>query len=197
MKGEVGSGKAEGGSEDLPPEAARGRCAPHFGLPTSDLPLPGVSAEEIRAAYLATMEEAEVAVKHIGASIRKAVACGKKLIQAKAERPGTFDAWLAAEVPEICAMTAWRWRKLAEAPEALWANATSLRQAYIDVGILPAPAPAEVGESNRPAGNYLVYLSRAERALRRQFAEIGKLSRDERTSLKARLEPLVKIYAEL
>lgn len=158
---------------------------------------PSVTAEMIRDDFHRAMEEARLAAGHAGCAIRLAVECGKKLARAKEERSGEFDAWLEREVPEISAMTSWRWRKLAAAPEALYANASSLRQAYIDVGILPAPAPAEEGEPARPAGNYLVHLARAERALHRQLSEVARLPRKEKDLLKKRLEPLVKLYAEL
>lgn len=163
-------------------------------------------AEEIRSAWLAANAAAEETVKHAGVAVRKAVECGRKLMEARDQhtirqgkrRTGDFQAWLAAELPEIPQATAYRWIKLAESPEELWKDAISLRQAYIDVGILPAPAPNPQGEGEtKPADNYVVHLARAERALQLQISHVAKMSTQEKKLLKDRLEPLVHIYQAL
>lgn len=161
-------------------------------------PLPEL-AERILVAYQEAQNAARDAVHRAGIAVRKAVDCGRLLVQARdafRERGG-FVAFLEQQWPESVA-TAYRWIKLAESPEELWRDATSLRQAYIAVGLLPEPEPGGSSEeSQKPAWNYLVHLARAERALQRQLKEVATLSRKERDLLKERIKPWVEIYQRL
>lgn len=160
--------------------------------------VPQVTSTEILTAYHEVQDAAKDAVYKAGMAVRKAVECGHKLIAAREERRGTFTAWIEQELKEIGTATAYRWIKLAESPESLWRDAVSLRQAYIAVGLLPEPEPLNPGGDNqRPAGNYLVHIARAERALSIQISDIRHMPKPERKLLKERLAPLVEIWRAL
>lgn len=161
-----------------------------------------VWTERVLAARDAAEAAAMDAVRQCGEAVRRAAECGRLLTQLREHLRGSqgWEAWLR-DVWGGGAdrrTTAYRWMRLGEAPEELLTNATSLRQAYIAVGLLPAaePTPLPPG-AEKPAWNYLVHLSRAERALQKQRQELARLSSQERSVLKERLRPLVEVYNAL
>jgi hypothetical protein len=163
-------------------------------------PTAPITDEELNAAWHAAQAAGAEAAHKAGVAVRLAVECGRKLMIAQDQRAGAFVAWLESDATPIDASTAYRWIRLAKAPEELWKDAAGLRQAYIACGILPATPPSEPGaENEKPAGNYLVHLARAERALKTQLSveKIRSLSKDDRTTLKERLTPLVEIWRAL
>ena len=157
-------------------------------------------ASRLREAHAAAIEAARAAVRGCGEAVQKAAACGRVLLEARdaLKEKGCFVSWIEANWPEGGIRTAYRWMKLAESPEELWQDAVSLRQAYIAVGLLPEPGPAEHSpDENKPQWNYLVHLARAERALQKQREELDRLSRKEKDVLKERLRPWVEMFNRL
>jgi hypothetical protein len=161
------------------------------------------------AAIQNAVREAQGSIAQAAAAIEfglaKVVNAGR-MLKAARERfeHGEWMSWLKENVLdplEITYQTTRNWIKLAEFAERKGTqldNSSTVRQAYQLAGILPE-AESSSGSGGKEAGNYLVHISRLERAIRTQVEArpIAKWSREDRMILKQRLQPLVAIFEEL
>jgi hypothetical protein len=145
---------------------------------------------------------AHQAVSFAGAAINAAIAAGELFRKARKDvGRGDWQLWVESNCPMISYSTATRWMKLSEIKERDGIDvecASSVRQAYILAGLLPEPEGGS-GKSESAACNYLVHVSRLERALRTQLqsAPLASWAASDRDALRDRLRPLVEIYNRL
>lgn len=161
------------------------------------------------AEILDAVREAKGAIAQAAAVIEnglaKVIDAGRKL-RAKRELTdhGEWMEWLEVNVlepMEITYETARKWIKLSEFKDTKGAHlddATSVRQAYLLAGLLPE-AESSSGGGGKDTGNYLVHITRLERAIKGQIAArpIKQWSKQDRVLLKQRLQPLVELFEEL
>jgi hypothetical protein len=157
--------------------------------------------EAVRVA-VGCLHETAARIEH---TITKVIVAGRMLM-AKREQVehGEWMAWIEKNVTEpldVTYATTRNWIKLAEfmeKKEAQLEDAATVRQAYILAGLLKEPESSS-GGSGKDAGNYLVHISRLERAIRSQIdaRPIAKWSQQDRAILRQRLAPLVQIFEEL
>ncbi len=104
-------------------------------------PAPADLAASINAAYHTARTAAASATEQARAAIAAAIECGHLLQRQKASLPhGAWLPWLTTHCPELSAETARRYMRLAKRSHATdLTAASSLRQAYLATGVLPAP----------------------------------------------------------
>jgi hypothetical protein len=159
---------------------------------------------EIQKAIREAKEAVDVTMAHVEMAVGKVINAGRKLLAMRGQiEHGQWMAWIeenVSSVLEVSYHTTRNWMKLAEFAERRGAdldNAQTVRQAYMLAGILPEPESTEGGNSTQ--GNYLVHVARLERAIKAQIEArpLEKWSREDRSVLKKRLEPLVAIFEKL
>ena len=130
-------------------------------------------AEKILASHAAVLSCDENMAEQKQRKIRKAISCGKHLIEAKKMMDhGQWRSWLADNCKGICFKTATNYMRLTDANRqhvADLSKAKSLRQAYIAAGIISKPERPEPSDFVKAKGlavqlwNLLAHTTDAER----------------------------------
>ncbi len=105
----------------------------------------------------------------------------------------TSDHW-----PDLPGSTTQRWMRLAQAKASGRLNlesARGLRHAYVLAGILPDTGEGTNAKTCAAAVNYLVHIARLVAAL--QHINLRTLTAHERSTLRERLQPVIKLEREL
>jgi|GEM_PF-2198030 len=159
--------------------------------------------ENIRRTFNAAQALAKEASNKGREAILKARECGQYLIEAKqAVGHGKWSEWLANSCHgcNLDRETARRWMRLAEMPIEALQEALSLRQAYIIAGILPEPHREPGAQQGRPEGQrWLTGISKAWELISHTLEKkpIETWPETDRQTLKAKLEPMVKLHHAL
>jgi hypothetical protein len=107
---------------------------------------------------------------------------------------GNWLSWLDQHFGDVTPRTAQKWMKLSvavEKKEIDFDGARGIRDAYMLSGIIPDP-PESSPHKTHTAANYLVHLDRFEAEMR--DIDVTKLSSQDRSLLKQRLQRIVRIY---
>lgn len=131
--------------------------------------------------------------------LRVCVDVGERLLEWKKQLGhGNWEKFTSEHWPELPDTTRQRWLRLAQAKAAGRLNldtARGLRHAYVLAGILPDTGEGTNAKSSAATVNYLVHIARLVAAL--QHIDITKLNARDRSTLRERLQPVIKLDKEL
>ena len=131
--------------------------------------------------------------------LRICVHVGERLLEwKKLLGHGQWEQFTSEHWPDLPASTRQRWLRLAQAKASGRLNldsARGLRHAYVLAGILPDTGEGTNAKSTAAVVNYLVHIARLVAAL--QHIDIRSLSPHDRSTLRERLQPVIKLEREL
>lgn len=158
------------------------------------------AAEEIAEIALMIEQAAQVgdsATAFSGQRLRLCVDVGLRLIELRKAVPrGQWESFMEHRFPKLTKISAYRWTRLAQGVTDGRINletARGLRQAYLHAELLRDPD--ETKSKSTKQVSYLVHISRLVAAL--QHIDIKALSAHDRSTLRERLQPVLKLHQQL